>query len=254
MVEIIQLKTLSDNYTYLLVESSNSQVAVIDPGSAAPVIDTLNLRGLSLSHILLTHHHFDHSGGMAELKKLYPAAQTAIHEMDAGRLPGGFDRKLKEGDTINFGATEIKIMHLPCHTRGHVAFKVDAALFTGDTLFSAGCGKFFEGSAAEMLQNLERLKKLPTTTEIYCGHEYTIENLEYACKADPANTALAERLCLALATQEKGSALVPSSLALELATNPFLRLDNKTLQKQLKTTNELDTLIELYKIYYRETP
>jgi hydroxyacylglutathione hydrolase len=149
---------------------------------------------------------------------------------------------------------KIEILHLPCHTRGHVAFRIDNDLFTGDTLFNAGCGKFFEGTALEMLENLRRLKNLPDTMNIYCGHEYTIENLECARQADPDNPELRQRLSMSRTTQSAGRPLVPVPLSLELQTNPFLRLNDEKLQFNLKTDNELDTLIALYRIYYNATP
>ncbi len=253
-IKIVQINTLQDNYSYILFEKTTRQAAVIDPGSAKPIIKTLAAENLTLTHILLTHHHYDHSGGVADLKKHYPKAEVAIHKNDATHLTVTTDRKLQESETIDFGSISAQILHLPCHTRGHVAFMVGNALFTGDTLFTAGCGKFFEGSASEMLKNLKQLKSLPETTKIYCGHEYTLENLGYAHQADPTNQTLGDRLQTACKKQAQGTPLVPATMALELATNPFLRLDNDTLQKQLKTTNELDTLIELYRIYYRETP
>ena len=252
--KIIQLKTLQDNYAYLLVNDSTRQTAVIDPGNAKPVLKALATENLSLTHILLTHHHYDHSGGVGELQKQYPEAEVVIHKDDADRLPVTADRRLQEGEIINFGSTSIQVLHLPCHTRGHVAFLVENSLFTGDTLFTAGCGKFFEGTATEMHNNLKRLKTLPANTNIYCGHEYTVENLEHAHQADPANPTISKRLQKARLTQADGNPLVPATLALELASNPFLRLDDITLQQQLKTSNELDTLIALYRIYYRETP
>ncbi|MEA3332751.1 MAG: hydroxyacylglutathione hydrolase [Pseudomonadota bacterium] len=253
-IKIIQLKTLQDNYAYLLIEESSKQVAVIDPGSAKSVLKALTAETLTLTHILLTHHHYDHSGGVTELKKMYPEAQIIIHKDDAGRLTVTADRLLQEGKTIGFGSTSIKVLHLPCHTRGHVAFLVEDALFTGDTLFTAGCGKFFEGTATEMHENLKRLKALPESTKIYCGHEYTVENLEHAHQADPTNLMISERLQKARQLQENDNPLVPATLAHELTTNPFLMLDDNSLQQQLKTTNVLDTLIALYRIYYRETP
>ncbi len=253
-IRIIQLKILQDNYTYLLVEESTRQTIVIDPGSAKPILKTLVAENLTLTHILLTHHHYDHSGGVGDLKKYYPKAEVAIHQDDAARLPVTVNRLLQEGETIDFGTTSIKTLHLPCHTRGHVAFLAEDALFTGDTLFTAGCGKFFEGSTTEMHENLKKLKTLPESTKIYCGHEYTVENLGYAHQADPANQTIIKRLQNARQKHTDKNPLVPATMALELTSNPFLRLDNDTLQQQLKTPNELDTLIALYRIYYRETP
>jgi len=248
------MRVLNDNYAYLLIDKTTDQTAVIDPGSAGPVIKALNNKNLNLSHILLTHHHYDHSGGVRELKKLYPEAKIAIHENDAAHLTTKCDLKLADGDTITFANVVIKIIHLPCHTRGHIAFQTGEALFTGDTLFNAGCGKFFEGTALEMLENLRRLKNLPDTMNIYCGHEYTIENLECARQADPDNPELRQRLLMSRTTQSTGRPLVPVPLSLELQTNPFLRLNDEKLQFNLKTDNELDTLIALYRIYYNATP
>ena len=252
--EILILKVLNDNYAYLLADKTTRQAAVIDPGSAGPVVRELKDKNLKLSHILLTHHHYDHSGGVRELKKCFPEAIIAIHKDDAGHLAVKCDLKLTDGDTIDFAGMEIEILHLPCHTRGHVAFRIDNALFTGDTLFNAGCGKFFEGTALEMLENLRRLKNLPDTIDIYCGHEYTIENLECARQADPDNPELNQQLLMSRTTQSTGRPLVPVPLSLELQTNPFLRLNDEKLQFNLKTDNELDTLIALYRIYYNATP
>ena len=253
-IEILPLRVFKDNYAYLLIDNTNQHAAVIDPGSAGPIIHTLNDRNLNLSNILLTHHHFDHSGGAEELKQLYPQAEIAIHKEDAHHLSVACDRQLSENNTLYFGTRPITIMHLPCHTRGHVAFQIENALFTGDTLFNAGCGKFFEGTTSEMLNNLQRLKTLPETTKIYCGHEYTLENLELAFKADPANPILAERLEQSRRKQTANQPQVPATLALELQTNPFLRLNDKKLQSNLKTGSEAETLIALYKLYYRTTP
>ncbi len=253
-IEILPLRVFKDNYAYLLIDNTNRQTAVIDPGSAGPIIDALNERNLKLSHILLTHHHLDHSGGTKELKQLFPKAKIAIHKEDTHHLQVTCDLQLGENDTLHFGDLPITVMHLPCHTRGHVSFQIEDALFTGDTLFNSGCGKFFEGTTAEMLNNLQRLKTLPETTEIYCGHEYTVENLESALKADPDNQSISDRLKISRIAATENSFLVPATLKLELRTNPFLQLDNKELQQQLKTDNETDTLIELYQIYYGEMP
>ncbi len=253
-IEIMPLRMFNDNYAYLLIDNANQHAAVIDPGAAGPVIEALQERNLKLSHILLTHHHFDHSGGAKELKQLFPEAKIAIHKDDAHHLQGACDLQLNENDPLHFSGRPISIMHLPCHTRGHVALQIKDVLFTGDTLFNSGCGKFFEGSTAEMLNNLRRLKTLPETTKIYCGHEYTVENLEFALQAEPGNLDISRRLAESRLAAAKDQFLVPSLLKLELQTNPFLQLDKKELQQKLKTSNETDTLIALYQIYYGEPP
>ena len=253
-VEIVTLKILNDNYAYLLIDPATNQTAVIDPGSAGPIVKALNNQDLDLSHILLTHHHYDHSGGVTELKKLYPQAKIAIHKADAERLAVKCNLELTDGDIIDFAGKPIEILHLPCHTRGHVAFRIDNTLFTGDTLFNAGCGKFFEGTTSEMLNNLKCLQKLPPETLIYCGHEYTIENLELAHQINPTNPAITKRLEQCRKIQTTNQPLVPSHLTIELQTNPFLRLNDKKLQFNLKTNNELETLIAIYRTYYKTTP
>lgn len=253
-IKILPLRIFQDNYAYLLIDNANKHAAVIDPGSAGPVIHALHKRNLNLSHILLTHHHFDHSGGVRELKQLFPKAEIAIHKEDAHHLQAACDLQLNENDALHFAARPITVIHLPCHTRGHVAFQIEDAIFTGDTLFNAGCGKFFEGSTAEMLKNLQRLKTLPKMTKIYCGHEYTVANLEFALQAHPDNQSISDRLEKSRITTLKNNFLVPTTLELELSTNPFLQLDNQKLQQQLKTETETDTLIALYQIYYSETP
>ncbi len=251
---ITALRVFNDNYAYLLTDRETQSAATIDPGQAGPVIKALEKKNLELTHILLTHHHYDHTGGAEELKKVYPAAKIALHKDDVSHLELKPALKLKDGDSIDFAGTTIKTIHLPCHTRGHVAFRIEDHLFTGDTLFNAGCGKFFEGTAAEMLTNLQQLKSLPPATRIYCGHEYTVENLAYAHRADPDNRKVQNRLQNSRKAQAAGNFMVPSTLAVELQTNPFLRLDDKNLTRQLKTDNQLATLIALYKIYYNVSP
>jgi len=246
------IRTLNNNYAWLLADGETA--VVVDPGEAGPVLKALAARGLELGHILLTHLHPDHCGGTAELKQRFPKAMVAMHREDAARVGFAVDRPVEEGTELDCDGLIFKVMHLPCHTRGCVAWQYENYLFTGDTLFTAGCGKFFEGTTAEMRANLERLQKLDPELLVCCGHEYTIENLEYAVTADPGNRALADRLAETRPKAAAGEFLVPARLGLELATNPFLRLDDPGLQKSLKTSDELETLQTLYKIYYQESP
>jgi hydroxyacylglutathione hydrolase len=250
---VLPIRTLRNNYAWLATADGH-RALVVDPGEAGPVRQALEERGNKLELILLTHLHPDHCGGTNELKKLFPQAQVVMHPADAGRVDFTVDRKVVEGESITFDTSEITLMHLPCHTQGCVAYQLDDYLFTGDTLFTAGCGKFFEGTADAMHKNLARLKKLPPATKICCGHEYTVENLIYAHRAEPGNQALTERLKQARRDEADGKFLVPATLELELATNPFLRLDDPGLQKNLSTKDEFATLTALYEIYYQQKP
>ncbi|NPA24441.1 MAG: hydroxyacylglutathione hydrolase [Deltaproteobacteria bacterium] len=252
-VSAIPIRTLKNNYAWLIV-ANRKHAAVIDPGEAGPVLQVLTEKGLTLDMILLTHLHPDHCGGTPELHRAFPEARIVMHPDDAGRVDFPVNQQVGEGDSIGFNENAITIMHLPCHTRGCVAYRITDYLFTGDTLFTAGCGKFFEGTATEMLANLNRLKNLPENLMICCGHEYTVENLAYATQADPDNAVLSERLATACRDEAAGRFLVPAPLSLELKTNPFLRLDNPQLQRNLGTGSDLETLIALYKIYYQQTP
>ncbi len=252
-VSSIPIRTLTNNYAWLIV-TDRKHAAVVDPGEAAPVMQILAEKALNLNMILLTHLHPDHCGGVPEIHRAFPAAEIVMHPDDAGRVDFPVDRQTGEGDKIGFGEHDITVMHLPCHTRGCVAYRIADFLFTGDTLFNAGCGKFFEGTATEMLANLNRLKGLPDNLMLCCGHEYTVENLEYATQADPDNPVLSERLATACRDEAAGRFLVPAPLSLEFETNPFLRLDNPQLRQRLKTGSDLETLVALYKIYYQQTP
>ena len=228
-LEIIQIPVLQDNYIYLLHASESGESAVVDPALAAPVLDELTKRGWSLDLILNTHHHHDHVGGNLELK-----AETGCHivgaAIDAARIPG-IDIQVGEEDDIMLGEHKARIFDVPGHTRGHIAywFSTDDALFCGDTLFALGCGRLFEGSPEDMWHSLSKLRALPDETRIYCAHEYTQANGDFALSIEPNNAALNARMDEVIARREAGKPTVPSTLAQEKATNPFLRADAAAL-------------------------
>jgi len=232
-LRIERIPTLRDNYTYLLVCEATGEAAVVDAPEAAPVVRRVEATGARVARILSTHHHPDHSGANPELARRW-GVPVLGHASDAGRLPGLTDG-LEEGMTVPVGRERARVLHIPAHTRGHVAYVFDAAgaVFCGDTLFAAGCGRLFEGTPEMMYAALRKLDALPAETRIFCGHEYTESNLRFAAHADPANAAVRARLERVSATRIRRAAdwhdagpeemTVPSTLAEERATNPFLR-------------------------------
>ena len=205
---------LKDNYAYLVIDGGRA--AVVDPGDAAPVEEALVREGVQLAAIWLTHHHWDHVGGVHALAEARPGLEVVAHVHDRGRAAGA-TRFVDEGDHVELGALRARILHNPGHTLGAISYVVGGAVFTGDTLFGAGCGRLFEGTAEQMFASLAKLAALPPETRVYFGHEYTAANLRFAAAAEPDNTAVTARAA-ALATPS-----TPSTIADELATNPFVR-------------------------------
>ena len=228
-IEIIIVPCLTDNYAYLV--KANGACAVVDPSEPGPVHAALKKQGWKLSHILNTHHHFDHTGGNMALKEAY-RAQVVGPKKDAGRIPG-IDIGVDEAGGWEFAGLPVQILEVPAHTRGAITFVIEGNAFTGDTLFAMGCGRLFEGDPAMMWNSLSKLMTLPDTTRIYCGHEYTENNGRFALTLEPGNAALAARMKEVRATRAKGAATMPSTMALEKATNPFLRLDAPEIRKTL---------------------
>jgi hydroxyacylglutathione hydrolase len=227
-----RIPTLQDNYTYLLICEKSGEAAVVDAPEAGPVEQRVEKLGARVTQVLSTHHHADHSAANPELAKRYDAPVYG-HSSDAKRIPG-FTNGLEEGDAIQVGEHRASILFIPAHTRGHIAYVFDGAVFCGDTLFAAGCGRLFEGTPAMMHTALvEKLGPLPGATKVYCGHEYTTGNLRFAAHVEPENEAV--RRALAAAEERRAGAAadwhdatpdemtVPSTIDDEHATNPFLR-------------------------------
>jgi len=221
MIQAIPVSAFTDNYIWLIpIPGDSHRVVIVDPGQADPALDALRRLDLEPAAILVTHHHFDHCGGVAEL--------VAAHRVPVyGPLQSparGIDHPVRDGDGIGLAdGFGFQVLAVPGHTLDHIAYFGPGAVFCGDTLFTAGCGRLFEGTAPQMLQSLSRLAALPGSTRVYCGHEYTLKNLEFARRVNPDNAAIAERLNHAHRLRDQGRPTVPSTLDEELLTNPFLR-------------------------------
>ncbi|MEA2946820.1 MAG: hydroxyacylglutathione hydrolase [Alphaproteobacteria bacterium] len=222
---------LSDNYAYLVRDEDAGLTAVVDPSEAPPVVAALARRGWTLTHILNTHHHFDHTGGNIPLKEKY-GAEIVGPGKDRARF-AGLDTGVDETTGWRFGGRDMRVMEIPAHTSSHIAFVVDDAAFTGDTLFAMGCGRLFEGTPAVMWSSLSKLMALPYATRIFCGHEYTQSNGRFALTLEPGNAALVARMKEVDAARAKGLPTIPSTMALEKQTNPFLRPGSPELRKTL---------------------
>lgn len=230
-LEIEMIPALSDNYVYLAHEPDSGETAVVDPAEAGPVLEAAKARGWRISHILNTHHHADHTAGNLEVREA-TGAPIVGPSYDAERIPG-ITQELSEGDTYKVGAAELKVFFTPGHTRGHISlwFHNAEVLFSGDTLFSLGCGRLFEGSAEDMWTSLKKLRDLPEATRVYCGHEYTETNARCALTCDPDNAALKARAEEVFSLRKEGKPTIPSTLGVERATNPFLRADDPAVAK-----------------------
>jgi len=222
-LDIVRIPALSDNYIWLVHDAASGETMVVDPSEAAPVLAEAEARGWTIGQIWNTHWHPDHTGGNAAIKAAHGAVVIGP-AAEAGRIPT-LDVRVGEGDTVRLGRHAATVLETPGHTAGHIVFHLadDALVFTGDTLFAMGCGRLFEGDAAQMFDNMQRLAALPPETIVYCAHEYTASNARYAATAEPANTAIADRLVEVTTQRAAGEPTVPTTIAAELATNPFLR-------------------------------
>ncbi|AGY59286.1 hydroxyacylglutathione hydrolase [Gloeobacter kilaueensis] len=231
-MQVERIRALKDNYIFLLSDAATGTAAVVDPAEVAPVLRALERRGLRLVAIFNTHHHGDHVGGNHELLQAFPELQIYGSAQDRGRIPGQ-NVELADGDTVHFAGEPGRVLFVPGHTLGHIAYYFERSgdLFCGDTLFAGGCGRLFEGTAAQMQHSLARLASLPESTRVWCAHEYTLGNLRFAHSVEPGNAALAERLAAVEHLRRREEATIPSTIGLELSTNPFLRWQSPELQR-----------------------
>jgi hydroxyacylglutathione hydrolase len=223
MVEIVRIPVLSDNYVWLMHDPQSAETVVIDPALAEPVIKAAAHHGWKISQIWNTHWHPDHTGGNAEIKAATGCIITGP-AAEASRIPT-LDRHVAEGDRVGLGSFEAIVLDVPGHTAGHIAYHLPEAglIFVGDTLFAMGCGRLFEGTADQMHGNMQRLAQLSPETLVYCAHEYTLANARFAQTVEPDNQVLARRVEEVEAAREAGEPTVPTTIALERATNPFMR-------------------------------
>lgn len=221
-LEIFRVPAFTDNYLWLVHDSDSGETAVVDPGDAAPVLAAAAERGWTISQVWNTHWHPDHTGGNEAVKDAQGATISGPLS-ESAKIPG-LDVALSEGDEVRLGAHRGEVWEVPGHTLGHIAliFRDAGVAFVGDTLFAMGCGRLFEGTPAQMFSSLNRLATLPPETAVYCAHEYTLSNARFAAHTEPANPAIAARLAEVEQARAEGRPTVPTTIAQELATNPFL--------------------------------
>ena len=238
-MEVHVLEALSDNYMYLIVDPSTKKAAVVDPADPKEVVAAAARLGVQVTTVLTTHHHYDHAGGNAELARLVPGL-----EVIGGEPVQAMTRQAKDGDIVEVGAVKVRCLHTPCHTQGHMSYVASgptsehAAVFTGDILFVGGCGRFFEGTPEQMLAASKIISALPAGTAVYCGHEYTVKNLQFALAVEPKNKAAQDKIMWAQDRRAKGEFTVPSTIGEELAFNPFMRVGEPTVRAFTKTADD----------------
>ena len=236
-IEVIPVPALSDNYIWMFRDPASGSVAVVDPGQDAPALAAAEQRGWAITHILNTHWHPDHTGGNAGIKAATGAPIIAPAEAEK---VSAVDRLIAEGDRVTVGELEAEVWDIPAHTAGHVAlyFAEAKMIFTGDTLFAMGCGRLFEGTAAQMFANMQRFASLPDDVLIYCGHEYSLANARFANHVEPDSAAVTLRLAKMAEMRERGEVTLPTSIGEEKATNPFMRARDAEQLARLRTMKD----------------
>src|SRR3990167_822532 len=248
MFSIFPIPAFNDNYIWALVDDNKKQAIIVDPGDAAPVLAFLEQKQLALKAILITHKHHDHTGGIPALLSIFPNVSVFANPTEEVKRATQF---ISDGESIMINEHAFRVIAIPGHTLDHVAYYCKPYLFCGDTLFTNGCGRIFEGTAKQMLQSLKKLMALPDDTQIYCGHEYTLSNIKFALQIEPANVELQKRLKNTEKLRLENKPTVPSTLKLEKDTNPFLRcqyqsvIDSVSRQSGKLCKTEVDVFYEL---------
>jgi hydroxyacylglutathione hydrolase len=223
-MRLVIVPCLKDNFSYLVGVDGGGDVAVVDPSEAPPVLAAVEREGLRVTAILNTHHHPDHVGGNLGILDRFPGVPVYAHRSDAERIPG-MTNSLDDGDELTAAGIHYRVLFIPGHTRGHIAYVSDGGAFVGDTLFGAGCGRLFEGTPESMNASINgKLAHLPESTRLYFGHEYTASNLRFAEHVEPGNPAVHERIREVAEMRARGEWTTPSTVGLELRTNPFMRV------------------------------
>ncbi len=250
-MQVFRISALSDNYIFLLYDDKQNIAAVVDPAQAKPVLDKLQELNADLVAIFNTHHHSDHVGGNQKLIEKFPQLTVYGGSSDKGRIPGQ-QVFLEDGDRVSFSNRTAEVLFIPGHTRAHIAYYFPpensgetGELFCGDTLFAGGCGRLFEGTPAQMVNSLTKIRALPDNTQVWCAHEYTLNNLKFAVKVDGKNPELQKRFEEVKAHRSRNEATVPSLLGVEKHTNPFLRWEETALQSAVNSSDSVETFARI---------